>query len=240
MGKITNKTRKIIWALSGGSCAICKSELTKKVDQKHLVLGQECHIRSQKLNGPRYAAEYPFDKLNTPDNLILLCRNHHKEIDDFVDKYTVEVLERIKLEHEKLIKNISSKKVSPIKFIKKSRYLSATLVTSGLQLINTALDCSAYSYSLDETDDEEEHELIKSFLDYIEDLDIICETSIGFKLDIARELTRLIRELEKHGYYIFSAVSHDEITGGVIEENDIFNIFYYYLTKNKDIKYIIR
>ena len=239
MGKITNKTRKIIWSLSGGSCAICKSELTKKVDEKHLVLGQECHIRSSKINGPRYTNEYPYDKLNSPENLILLCRDHHKEIDDLPNKYTAETLDEIKLKHEKLIKKSSSKEIPPIKTIKKSKYLKATLIKSGIKLIDTALDCSAYSYSFDETDDEIEYELIKDFLNYVEDLDIISDVSIGSKLDVAREITKLILTLEKHGYFVFGAIAHDEITGGILG-NDVWKIFYYILTKNKEIKYIVR
>ena len=38
-------------------------------------------------------------------NLLLLCRNHHKIVDDHPEKYTVESLHRIKQEHESWVRN---------------------------------------------------------------------------------------------------------------------------------------
>lgn len=239
MSNITIKTRKIIWAKSGGSCAICKKELTKKVDEKHLVLGQECHIRSPKINGPRYTSGYSPEKLHIPENLILLCRDHHKEIDDFPDKYTIDVLQKIKSEHETLIKTRSFQEISAIKVIKKSKYLEATIITSGIQLISMADGMAGYGYAFDETDDNETYELIKEFLSYIEDLDILPDVGPSTRLDMARDLKRIIQDLEKHGYFVFAAIANDTITGGV-SGNAPWKTIYYTLTTNKEIKHIIR
>lgn len=239
MSKITNKTRKIIWSKSGGSCAICKHELTKKVDEKHLVLGQECHIRSPKVNGPRYDSNFPKDKLDAPENLILLCRNHHKEIDDFPIKHSIESLEKIKADHELTIHNRSQQEIPQIKVVKSSKHLPAIQITSGMQLIDMASGAAGYAYAFDETENDEIYELIKNFLSYIEDLDIISDVSQSSKLDMARELKTIIHDLENHGYFVFGAIANDRITGGVSPDAP-WKTIYYTLTTNKNIKQIVR
>ncbi len=61
------------------------------------VFGEEAHIVSQAPNGPRAGKVANFDAY---DNLILLCRKHHKQVDDQVSYFTVERLRSIKREHE--------------------------------------------------------------------------------------------------------------------------------------------
>jgi hypothetical protein len=46
---------------------------------------------------------FPIDKLDTLDNLILLCRVHHKVIDDQPATYTVASLQRMKVAHEQWV-----------------------------------------------------------------------------------------------------------------------------------------
>lgn len=54
--------------------------------------------------GPRGKSILTIDQRNKYDNLILLCRNHHKLIDDQEDKYTIEILKEYKTVHEKWVK----------------------------------------------------------------------------------------------------------------------------------------
>lgn len=49
---------------------------------------QIAHIRSEKLNGPRYEAGYPKEKLNQPENLLLLCGTHHPAVDQNESVFT--------------------------------------------------------------------------------------------------------------------------------------------------------
>jgi hypothetical protein len=53
---------------------------------------QIAHIRSAKATGPRYDPGYPKDKLNSDENLLLLCWTHHHPVDDDESKYTTEEL----------------------------------------------------------------------------------------------------------------------------------------------------
>lgn len=83
---ISDKTRKMLWAKSGNRCAICKAELiTEQETDSNLNIGEECHIISSKPKGPRYKPN--LNDYDTFDNLILLCRNHHKEIDTLIDSF---------------------------------------------------------------------------------------------------------------------------------------------------------
>ena len=78
---ILDKDRKHLWAKSGNRCAICKHELfLSNKNNEDFNIGEECHIVSSQLKGPRHVDNY--QDYDSYDNLILLCRNHHKEIDD--------------------------------------------------------------------------------------------------------------------------------------------------------------
>lgn len=53
---------------------------------------QIAHMRSPKATGPRYDPDYPKDKLNSDENLLLLCWTHHHPVDSNESKYTIEEL----------------------------------------------------------------------------------------------------------------------------------------------------
>lgn len=50
-------------------------------ERVRIIIGQEAHIRSWTVGGPRYDPHYPADKLHSYENFILLCPTHHTEID---------------------------------------------------------------------------------------------------------------------------------------------------------------
>lgn len=103
---ITLKTHKILWGRSGNRCAICRNQLiideTESDDES--IIGDEAHIVSRKENGPRGYSALTSEQRDKYDNLILLCRNHHKTIDDQVHKYSVDELHKIKTKHENWVK----------------------------------------------------------------------------------------------------------------------------------------
>ena len=76
-----------------------------KVDSKdnESIVGEECHIVSRKRSGPRYDPNYPINKIDSCSNLILLCRNHHKMVDDHPKIYTVDRLQKLKTDHGRSI-----------------------------------------------------------------------------------------------------------------------------------------
>jgi hypothetical protein len=64
------------------------------------MLGEICHITARSPDGPRYDPNQTEEERHAFENLMLLCRNHHKTVDDAPEKYTVEWLRRAKCHHE--------------------------------------------------------------------------------------------------------------------------------------------
>lgn len=106
---ISLRTHKILWARSGGKCSICKNDLitdSSDLNDDLSVIGDEAHIIARKESFARgnYDSLRPEER-DQYSNLILLCKNHHKQIDDQSLLFTVEKLREIKREHEELVKS---------------------------------------------------------------------------------------------------------------------------------------
>ena len=103
---ITTRDRKLLWAHAGNACAHCKNYLTEeaKGSDRDVVLGEEAHIVSEVLNGPRYRP-MPIKEVDTYANLILLCPTDHKIVDEQVTTYTEQRLQAMKREHEQWVKD---------------------------------------------------------------------------------------------------------------------------------------
>lgn len=102
MSAMTDKTRKLLWGRSGNRCAICRLELAidaTACDDASLV-GEECHIVSGQTTGPRHDPVLPKEETDSYNNMILLCRVHHKLVDDQHETYTTPLLKQIKANHE--------------------------------------------------------------------------------------------------------------------------------------------
>ena len=95
---ITLNTIKKLYALSGNRCANpdCQRELIQNGTQ----LGEIAHICAASPSGPRYDLSKTDDKRRDYANLILLCGDCNKIIDDNPDKYPVGLLREWKQVHE--------------------------------------------------------------------------------------------------------------------------------------------
>jgi hypothetical protein len=103
---ISVKTHKTLWGRAANRCSICRCELVfgaTETDDESLV-GDACHIVAQKTTGPRGESTLTPEQRNKYVNLILLCKNHHKLVDDQVNQYGVDRLREIKNEHEKWVR----------------------------------------------------------------------------------------------------------------------------------------
>ncbi|NTT86621.1 HNH endonuclease [Tabrizicola fusiformis] len=89
-------TQKMIWGLFAARCAICRKKLAweSKPGGRSLI-GEIAHIVGAKLSASRGRAHIAGDR-NDPENLLLLCRDHHKIVDDNEEEYTVERLRQIR------------------------------------------------------------------------------------------------------------------------------------------------
>ncbi len=103
---ITQKTRQRLYGLSGNQCAFpgCSQHFFNVDDEANL--SNICHIEAAEEGGQRYNPNSNDDYRRSFENLILLCPNHHKITDD-TSVYTVEVLQKMKRDHEKIIREHS-------------------------------------------------------------------------------------------------------------------------------------
>jgi hypothetical protein len=89
---------KRLFALSGNQCAF--PGCTASIIQGGTVIGHVCHIKGANARSARYDAQQNDSDRHAYDNLILLCSPHHKIIDSNSRDYSVEQLQKMKLEHE--------------------------------------------------------------------------------------------------------------------------------------------
>lgn len=197
---ISEKTRKMLWAKSGNRCAICKAELiTEQETDSDLNIGEECHIISSKPKGPRHKSN--LNDYDTFDNLILLCRNHHKEIDTLIDTFPEEILRYMKQNHENRVNATLNKELNS-KDNEKLRFL--TRITSGKELMNIIFNAFGYRTDHDDIETEEEAEyiggILQTFVDYGEISDVL-ETHD--KVKISLEFNKILDNLDNNGYFLF-------------------------------------
>jgi hypothetical protein len=108
---IPERVKLLVWGQSAGRCNMCN----KAVYEDHqsletLAHGEHAHIIAASDDGPRgdklLSDEYAAD----PDNIILLCRMHHKKIDtaEYIDLYPPSRLREFKKQHEARVRMVTS------------------------------------------------------------------------------------------------------------------------------------
>lgn len=217
---ISDKTRKSLWAKSGNRCSICKIELfSSKNGKNEFNIGEECHIISSKKNGPRHKPG--IDDYDLFNNLILLCRNHHKEIDELTDTFTEELLRYIKSHHENWVQLTIN---NAIKNDKKNEPKFLARITSGKELLSIISDSHGYRTDYDEIENEDDAEYIggvfQSLVDY-GDISGMVETYDKVKMGF--QLNQLLKDLENKGYFLFGERTREKMVYGN-GETDNWNI----------------
>lgn len=94
-----NLTIKRLYAMSGNQCAFpgCTQFFLNNEDDTNI--SNICHIEAAEEGGERYNPNSDDEYRRSFENLILLCANHHN-ITNNTKKYTVEVLKKMKRDHE--------------------------------------------------------------------------------------------------------------------------------------------
>jgi hypothetical protein len=64
-------------------------------------IGDVAHIVAEEEDGPRGVSPLSLEERNSEPNLVLLCKPHHKQVDDDESTYTVNFLTQTKVSHEK-------------------------------------------------------------------------------------------------------------------------------------------
>lgn len=103
----------MLWGRAAGLCSMPNCRIQLVMDETETddptLIGEECHIVARSEKFSRGQNDLPPYKRNLYNNLILLCRNHHKLVDANPEIYNLEKLRTIKKDHEAWVrKNIES------------------------------------------------------------------------------------------------------------------------------------
>jgi len=219
---ITDKSRKIVWGRSGNRCAICRNELVVEstTPDDESVVGEECHIVSGKPNGPRYLLDFPIEKIDEPENLLLLCRIHHKVVDDQTTSYTIEQLRTTKSVHERWVAaTLAGEKEAPPIRIRRTKdgapeYLTRLL--SGRDVINLMGKAYGHTFDNEEPASQTEVDLFAEFFQEAQDYgDLSDEYDAATKVQCSFRFSDQLRRLEAAGYWAFGGTEMRVVTGGI-------------------------
>ncbi|MCW3818643.1 hypothetical protein ONA91_29810 [Micromonospora sp. DR5-3] len=100
----TPATVRNLYLKSGNLCALpsCQNLL---LDVQGTFIGKIAHIEAASPGGPRFNANMSNEERRLESNLILVCANHHEEIDQQSHVWTVRELQRVKAHHEAIFAN---------------------------------------------------------------------------------------------------------------------------------------
>lgn len=99
---------KVLFGLSNNMCSFRRSDGAAACEEKlidpewYSVKARICHIRARSPGGPRFDPSMSDPERNDFPNLLLLCPTHHTLVDDLEpDRYSVEVLTKMKVDAER-------------------------------------------------------------------------------------------------------------------------------------------
>lgn len=122
---ISDKSIKLLWANAAGRCSFpdCDKRLSveQAADTAPYTLGEMAHIKGKNPGSNRHDSNQSDDERDLYQNLILLCPNHHTEIDkpENESKYSVEWLIDAKSNHEEwVISMLTAGKIVTIEQLK--------------------------------------------------------------------------------------------------------------------------
>lgn len=210
---ITDRTRKILWGRSGNLCAYCRRVLVEDGDElsDESVVGDECHIIGEKPGAARGHLGVGRDGLDEYDNLILLCKVHHKLVDDQPDTFPVEKLLEMKAAHELWVKEKLARQPGS----KQPHFALLYRIRTGKELSNIIGAADAYLFDHDEPETEEEAKLIGGFLQNLQDWgDHWSDLESRERVETSFSLTKDIKEIETAGFLVFGTREKQRMRSG--------------------------
>ena len=184
------------------------------------VVGEECHIISGANKGPRSDSDFPREKINEVSNLILLCRIHHKQIDDQVETYTPELLRTIKGNHERWVEDkLNDQPGIPrvrIKRVKEDIPDKLPVINSGKEMFNLAAGACAFYNDYSDNLTDAELDVVSDFIQNVKDWAELAEEMEPIqRINASRDLDKEINALRQLNIFAFAAVEKQKMVGGI-------------------------
>jgi hypothetical protein len=222
---ISQADRKLLWGRAHNRCALCRRPLTADAESPllaGLILGEEAHIIARAADGPRGVVEERRD-IDGYANLILLCPEDHKRVDDQPDVYTVQALRTAKAEHERWaeerIDGVPG--FEPIKVHKGADEDSIPFdpITTGSQAWNIVSGVQMYNLMpLDDAHAEDRVDAADAFLEAAKDWgEISAELdSLSQIREVQRSLKSLLEDLWAKDLFAWGRRLTRTVSGGVM------------------------
>lgn len=166
-----------LWLRSGGMCAMCKKQLILEELGTKTNIGEKAHVIGHGDKGPRreQGKMHGIDdaSIDSSNNLIFLCSEHHKLIDTQKELYPAKRLFEIKKAHEDFVLsrlNINNKSIA---LIHKTMHGPIDQIVLSQQIDSVLVECISHQeqftdFSLEgwEKGKEDNEKLYKTFIDY--------------------------------------------------------------------------
>ncbi|WP_319448959.1 MULTISPECIES: hypothetical protein [unclassified Mycobacterium] len=227
---MTDHDRKKLWGQAAATCSICRKALVQPAehpDDRDALLGEEAHIISASRSGPRGSASVPGMRFDGYYNRILLCRIHHRIVDEQPRKYTVEKLRAIRSHHEQWVRDRlhvmpDESASTPVGVRLKHPGFGMVLprLRTGKDAWHSVIGSSFYL--LDPVDEDDASidacnvadKFLTNLKDYGEFHDAITDRGFESIREAQRDLREGLDELSSHGLATFGAQRDMLITGG--------------------------
>jgi len=217
---VKEREKHIIIAQSGNICAFPECDQTLVIEQngsRSAIVGAAAHIKGENPGAARYDENVTDEERNSSDNLIFLCQNHHKIIDDQPTIYTVEVLMKMKNDHKKWVIENTRKSLPEITFAELevvTKYLLSNSPTDD----NIEIICPREKIKKNQLSAEVENEIISGMVrislvkDYINQ-SIDPEFGERLKQGFVDKYNRLTKEENIRGDDLFDSLLSFALNG---------------------------
>jgi hypothetical protein len=221
---MSDRDRKILWGRAANRCATCRRVLIagRTDEDPEAVVGDEAHIAAHSPGGPRYGDCEP-SIVDTYDNRILLCKVHHKLVDDQPGEYTTKRLLRIKADHEAWVEQTLGEIAQPVQLRPHPDEGPVLLrrLQDGSDVWDVVSASQAYRFAglADDNGTDDELDLTAEFLQQATDWgeisgDVAASGPVAIR-DAKRSLAAALTGLTERGLVVYGGRRRLLLTGGV-------------------------
>jgi hypothetical protein len=214
---LSDRARKLLWGSAGGRCAICRHLLTEDAaaPEPAVVVGEECHIVSGKVDGPRHRPLEP-SQIDAYDNLILLCPSDHEIVDKQPLHYTEATLRELKRAHERWVRDLPGPSQVRVRRDSSADAVLVYLAESGRDVLAAAGGAHAAEVATPEVANTAEADLVGDFVQTVQDwAELWDEIPMAERLKAELGLSDAIRELRDAGFVVYCGHRRDTLEGGI-------------------------
>jgi hypothetical protein len=142
----------------------------------------------------------PAGQVDACDNLLLLCRNHHKLVDDQPETYTESALRLLKTNHEQWVTNTLDPSPG-----QRGRY-RIHLITTGEEILEIVASVHGYDFNHDALEGENEVALVSTFLQSAQDWgEIWSDIESAGHVEARFHRGEQLKDLRGHGFLVYGA-----------------------------------